>query len=99
MSVENVNYGQIFAEHFGKLVVVHMVGVGVNSAISPFKQMTMGTIPPECRPRETVSAAVYSSPSTAVIQVNPNGELNLLARDNKINPGWNVDGTLTYLAR
>lgn len=44
MSVQNVAYGQIWAEHYGKIVMIHMFGVGVASAISPFHEMTMGTI-------------------------------------------------------
>lgn len=97
MSVKNVAYGRIWAEYYGKIVMVHMVGVGVASAINPFKQMTMGKIPPGYRPSVAVTAAVYSSPSTAIIQVTSAGDFMLLARDNTVNPGMNVDGTLTYM--
>ena len=99
MSVQNVNYGQIWAEHCGKIVMVHMLGVGVASAISPWTQMTMGTIPPGYRPSVPVTAAVYSTPATAIVMATPGGELNLLARDNTVTMGMNVDGTLTYMAR
>ena len=98
MSVTNVKYGSIWAEHYGRIIVVHMQAVGITSAINPWKEMTMGTIPLGYRPSGIVSAAVYSSPSTAVITVTPEGELILMARDNTVNPGWNVDGTLTYIA-
>lgn len=99
MSVKNVDYGQIWAEHFGKLVVVHMLGVGVASAISPFRQMTMGTIPDGYRPKVAVTAAVYAKPATAIVMATPEGEFNLLARDNTVPMRQNVDGTLTYMAR
>lgn len=98
MSVRNVQYGQIWAEHYGKIVVVHMLGVGVTSAISPWTQMTMGTIPPGYRPSVPVTAAVYSSPATAIVMATPEGTFNLLARDNTVTRGVNVDGTLTYMA-
>ena len=99
IGVKNIAYGQIWAEYYGKIVMVHVVGVGVASAINPFNQMTMGNIPQGYRPSVAVTAAVYSSPSTAIIQVNSDGNLILLARDNTINKGMNVDGTLTYMAR
>lgn len=99
MSVQNVKYGQIWAEHFGKIVVIHMFGVGVASPISPFKQMTMGTIPPGYRPSVPVTAAVYSTPATAIVMATPEGDFSLLARDNTVPMGQNVDGTLTYMAR
>lgn len=98
MSVQNVDYGQIWAEHFGKLVVVHMLGVGVASPISPFGSMTMGTIPDGYRPRMAVTAAVYAKPATAIVIATPEGNFNLIARDNTIPTGQNVDGTLTYMA-
>ena len=99
MSVQNVAYGQIWAEHYGKLVVVHMLGVGVASPISPFRQMTMGTIPPGYRPSVAVTAAVYAKPATAIIMATPEGTFDLIARDNTVPMGQNVDGTLTYMAR
>ena len=99
MSIRNVAYGQIWAEHFGKLVVVHMLGVGVASPISPFTQMTMGTIKHGYRPSVAVTAAVYAKPATAIVMATPEGEFNLLARDNIVQVGQNVDGTLTYMAR
>ena len=98
MSVKNVEYGSIWAEHYGKIVVVHMLGVGITSAISPFGQMTMGTIPSGYRPSVSVTAAVYATPATAIVMATPEGDFNLLARDNTVITGWNIDGTLTYLA-
>lgn len=59
----------------------------------------MGTMPPGYRPSVSVTAAVYSSPSTAIVMATPEGDFKLMARDNTVNPGWNVDGTLTYMAR
>ena len=97
MSVQNIDYGHIWAEHYGKIVVVHMLGVGVASAISPFSQMTMGTIPPGYRPSVAVTAAVYAKPATAIIMATPEGEFRLLSRDNTVTRGQNVDGTLTYM--
>lgn len=82
MSVKNVKYGQIWAEHYGKIVVVHMLGVGITSAISAFKQMTMGTIPSGYRPSVAVTSAVYAKPATAIVMATPGGDFNLLARDN-----------------
>lgn len=98
MSVQNVSYGSIWAEHYGKLVVVHMLGVGIKSAIGAFRQATMGTIPAGYRPPVAVTAAVYAKPATAIVMATPDGQFNLLARDNRIPTGQNVDGTLTYLA-
>lgn len=97
MSVQNIDYGHIWAEHFGKLVVVHMLGVGVASPISPFSQMTMGTIPDGYRPEMAVTAAVYAKPATAIIMATPEGEFRLISRDNTVPRGENVDGTLTYM--
>ena len=98
MSVQNLSYGFIWAEHYGKLVVVHMLGVGIKSAIDAFGQATMGTIPAGYRPPVAVTAAVYAKPATAIVMATPEGQFNLLARDNRIPTGQNVDGTLTYLA-
>lgn len=98
MSVQNVAYGQIWAEHYGRIVMIHILGVGVASAISPFHEMTMGTIPPGYRPSAGVTAAVYSLPATAIVMATPDGMFKLLARDNAVQMNYNVDGTLTYMA-
>lgn len=98
MSVQNVAYGQIWAEHYGRIVTIHILGVGVASAISPFHEMTMGTIPPGYRPSVAVTAAVYAKPATAIVMATPDGMFRLLARDNTVQMNYNVDGTLTYMA-
>lgn len=46
-----------------------------------------------------VTAAVYAKPATAIVMATPEGQFNLLARDNTVPTGQNVDGTLTYMAR
>ena len=42
------------------------------------------------------TAAIYSYPGAAIMQANTDGSLFFLTRDNAMQPGRNLDGTLTF---
>lgn len=93
-----VAYGSIWAEACGRVVVVHVTGVGVKADINIWTSVRAGTLPIGYRPATNVTAAMYESPGASIIQVGTDGAVSIVASDTKIQKGSNIDGTLAFIA-
>lgn len=98
MSPVAVDYGSIWAEACGRVVAVHIMGVGVKDDINVWTSMKIGTLPTGYRPARMITAAMYESPGASIIQAATDGSVSIVARDTKIQKGSNIDGTLTFIA-
>lgn len=92
-----IAYGNVWAEAYGNVVVVHVAAVGPSSNHSAWTAWKFGQLPVGYRPQAAVTAAVYSRPGAALIQANSDGSLYFCARDNDMQTGQNLDGTLTFV--
>lgn len=92
-----IAYGNVWAEAYGNVVVVHVASVGPSSNHGAWTAWKFGQLPVGYRPQTAVTAAVYSRPGTALIQANSDGSLYFLARNNDMQTGQNLDGTLTFV--
>lgn len=97
MSATGIAYGNVWAEACGNVVVVHVAAVGPSSSHGAWTAWRFGQLPVGYRPQAAVTAAVYSRPGTALIQANSDGSLYFFARDNDMQTGQNLDGTLTFV--
>lgn len=97
MNKTGIAYGNVWAEAYGNVVVVHVAAVGPSSNHSAWTAWKFGQLPVGYRPQAAVTAAVYSRPGAALIQANSDGSLYFLARDNDMQTGQNLDGTLTFV--
>ena len=98
LSVSGISYGEVRAEGSGPIVIVHVTGVGVQETIPMWRGRTIATLPAGYRPKKSVSAAMYESPACAFVQVLTDGKLQLVARDTAIEPGMNIEATISFLA-
>lgn len=92
-----IAYGNVWAEAYGNVVVVHVAAVGPSSNHGAWTSWKFGQLPVGYRPQKSVTAAVYSIPGAALIQANSDGGLYFTARDNAMQTGQNLDGTLTFV--
>ena len=92
-----IAYGNVWAEAYGNVVVVHVAAVGPSSNHGAWTTWKFGQLPVGYRPQKSVTAVVYSRPGTALIQANTDGSLYFVARDNVMQTGQNLDGTLTFV--
>lgn len=97
VSATGIAYGNVWAEAYGNVVVVHVAAVGPSSNHGAWTAWRFGQLPVGYRPQAAVTAAVYSRPGTAIIQANRDGSLYFFARDNDMQAGQNLDGTLTFV--
>ena len=97
VSATGIAYGNVWAEAYGNVVVVHVAAVGPSSNHGAWTAWRFGQLPVGYRPQAAVTAAVYSRPGTAIIQANSDGSLYFFARDNDMQTGQNLDGTLTFV--
>ena len=97
VSATGIAYGNVWAEAYGNVVVVHVAAVGPSSNHGAWTAWRFGQLPVGYRPQAAVTAAVYSMPGTALIQANIDGSLYFFARDNDMQTGQNLDGTLTFV--
>ena len=98
LSVSDISYGEVWAEGSGPIVIVHVTSVGVQETIPMWRGRTIATLPAGYRPKKSVSAAMYESPACAFVQVLTDGKLQLVARDTAIEPGMNIEATISFLA-
>lgn len=92
-----IAYGNVWAEAYGNVVVVHVAAADPSSNHSAWTAWKFGQLPVGYRPQAAVTAAVYSRPGAALIQANSDGSLYFFARDNDMQTGQNLDGTLTFV--
>ena len=92
-----IAYGNVWAEAYGNVVVVHVAAVGPSSNHGAWTAWKFGQLPVGYRPQAAVTAAAYSRPGTALIQANIDGSLYFFVRDNDMQTGQNLDGTLTFV--
>ena len=92
-----IAYGNVWAEAYGNVVVVHVAAVGPSSNHGAWTAWRFGQLPVGYRPQASVTAAVYSRPGTALIQANSDGGLYFMVRDNDMQTGQNLDGTLVFV--
>ena len=92
-----IAYGDVWAEAYGNVVVVHVAAVGPSSNHGAWTAWKFGQLPVGYRPQRPVTAAVYSRPGAALIQANSDGSLYFTVRDNAMQTGQNLDGTLTFV--
>ena len=92
-----IAYGNVWAEAYGNVVVVHVAAVGPSSNHGAWTSWKFGQLPVGYRPQKSVTAVVYSRPGTALIQANGDGSLYFTTRDNAMQTGQNLDGTLTFV--
>ncbi len=97
MNKTGIAYGNVWAEAYGNVVVVHVAAVGPSSNHGAWTSWKFGQLPVGYRPQRSVTAAVYSRPGAALIQANSDGSLYFTARDNAMQTGQNLDGTLTFV--
>ena len=97
VSATGIAYGNVWAEAYGNVVVVHVAAVGPSSNHGAWTAWKFGQLPVGYRPQTAVTATVYSRPGTALIQANSDGSLYFFARDNDMQTGQNLDGTLTFV--
>lgn len=97
MSATGIAYGNVWAEAYGNVVVVHVAAVGPSSNHGAWTAWRFGQLPVGYRPQAAVTAAVYSRPGAALIQANIDGSLYFFVRDNDMQTGQNLDGTLTFV--
>ena len=97
MNKTGIAYGDVWAEAYGNVVVVHVAAVGPSSNHGAWTSWKFGQLPVGYRPQASVTAAVYSTPGAAIIQANSDGGLYFSVRDNAMQTGQNLDGTLTFV--
>ena len=97
VSATGIAYGNVWAEAYGNVVVVHVAAVGPSSNHGAWTAWRFGQLPVGYRPQAAVTAAVYSRPGTALIQANSDGSLYFFVRNNDMQTGQNLDGTLTFV--
>lgn len=92
-----IAYGNVWAEAYGNIVVVHVAAVGPSSNHGAWTSWKFGQLPVGYRPQKSVTAVVYSYPSTALIQASTDGNLYFATRDSAMQTDQNLDGTLTFV--
>lgn len=92
-----IAYGNVWAEAYGNVVVIHVAAVGPSSNHGAWTAWKFGQLPVGYRPQASVTAAAYSRPGCALIQANSDGSLYFMVRDNDMQTGQNLDGTLTFV--
>lgn len=92
-----IAYGNVWAEAYGNVVVVHVAAVGPSRNHGAWTSWKFGQLPVGYRPQKSVTAAVYSRPGAALIQANKDGSLYFSVRDNDMQTDQNLDGTLTFV--
>ena len=97
MNKIGIAYGNVWAEAYGDIVVVHVAAVGPSSNHNAWTSWKFGQLPVGYRPQASVAAVVYSYPSAALIQANTDGNLYFATRDSAMQTGQNLDGTLTFV--
>ena len=97
MNKTGIAYGDVWAEAYGNVVVVHVAAVGPSSNHGAWTAWRFGQLPVGYRPQAAVTATVYSRPGTALIQANSDGNLYFIVRNNDMQMGQNLDGTLTFV--